>query len=91
MLAGQPAFIARVRDDEAQFLIAVGDVCMSAELAGLTVELLLLSGDRLVGVPRISASGDPVDAEGWTRAFTLDSTPVELESVARCTIHAPGA
>ena len=41
------------------FLILVGYVCESAELAALPVELVLDSGERLLGHPRpIPASGD---------------------------------
>jgi hypothetical protein len=78
-------------DARAQFRIAVGDLCMAAEVGGLIVELLTQSGECTAGVPRWIDRGprDPWDETGYGRTFRVSDRLVDLNDVVACTIRAP--
>jgi hypothetical protein len=80
-------------DRRAQFLIAVGDLCGAARLAGLVVEVRLGGhGDLVRGVPRSHPAADEddeVDDTGYTHALIVDDRIIDLETVEACMIFAP--
>lgn len=80
-----------MEDAHAQFLIAVGDLCVAAEVGGLTVELLTGEGESTSGVP-VWVEGrrrDDVDEMVYGRTFRVGNRLVDLNDVVACTIRAP--
>ncbi len=83
-------------DREAHFMIAVGDLCSAAGLAGLAVEIRAGGGDgnAVRGVPQLlpGVDGGPqVDDTGYARTLVIDDHVVDLIQVKACTIFAPEA
>ena len=80
-------------DAHAQFLIAVGDLCLAAEVGGLSVELLTGGGRSTAGVPAWvdRAPRDVADDTGYGRTFRVSGQLVKLSEVVACTIRAPQA
>jgi hypothetical protein len=79
-------------DRYAQFLIAVGDLCVAAALAGLDIEARTTDGVRTVGVPGplSHADGDKqFDEGGYDRTFRIDDRVMNLEEIVECTVRAP--
>jgi len=79
-------------DRYAQFLIAVGDLCVAAALAGLDVEARTADGKRTVGVPglvRHSDGNEQVDDSGYARTFRIDEHIMHLDEIVECTLRAP--
>jgi hypothetical protein len=83
---------ADLEDSHAQFLIAVGDLCAAAELAGLRVEVLIGGGRRIGGIPaslRGAPRGKLLSETGYTRTFRVDDALVNLDDILECAVHAP--
>jgi hypothetical protein len=79
-------------DRHAQFLIAVGDLCSTAAMAGLQVEILDVRGTTTHGIPgavRSAGGKDAVDDTGYAKAFRVEDHVVDLEDVVQCTIRSP--
>jgi hypothetical protein len=76
-------------DDHAQFLITVCELCLAAQLAHLHVALVTSDGRHVVGIPAIRQTRDPLDDTGCPRTLRLGGTPIELDGVIECTLHAP--
>ena len=90
----EPAVSLDMHDSYAQFMITVGDVCAAAELAGLHVEVLIVDGSRVRGVPASlgrADQGEQVDETGYARTFRIDDALVNLDDILECAIHAPRA
>jgi hypothetical protein len=82
-----------VKDVQAQFLIAVGDLCAAAMIGGLPILLTLEGGGQVAGVPaalRVTQDGDDeLDETGFGRTFRVDDAVVNLDDIIECTIRAP--
>jgi hypothetical protein len=82
-----------MRDEEAQFFVAVADLCTAASVAAMTVEILLESGRHVAGVPApvpaAGRAGEELDDSGYTRTLFIDGTAVDLGDVRRCCLIAP--
>ena len=78
-------------DRYAEFLMAVGSVCVAAERANLSVVVKTSNGTQAVGVPVIrgSESGNELDDTGYARTFRVSEALMNLDQVVSCTIHAP--
>jgi hypothetical protein len=76
-------------DRRAEFLILVGDICLTAARARLPVELEHLHGARIRGVPTYVACGrgvDEVDHTGYGNTIRIDDATINLRDVTRCTV-----
>jgi hypothetical protein len=76
----------------AQFLIAVGELCLAAETGGLMIDIVTSDGASACGVPgavRPTGSDRQVDDTGFARMFRVDGRIVDLAAVRACTIRAP--
>ncbi len=83
-----------MHDRQAQFLIAVGDLCQLAATAHLPVEIATQSGVRAVGIPGppgLAQPGEQVDDTGYASTFRVDNAIIKLADVVECTIRAPRA
>ena len=83
---------ADLDDSHAQFLIAVGDLCVAAELAGLRVDVVTGGGRRIGGIPaslRGAEGGEQVNETGYTRTFRVNDALVNLDDILECAVHAP--
>jgi hypothetical protein len=81
-----------MHDSYAQFLITVGDVCTAAELARLHVEVLIVDGSRVCGVPASlgpADQGERVNETGYPRTFRIDDALVNLDDIVECALRAP--
>jgi hypothetical protein len=79
-------------DRHSQYLIAIGDLCVSAALASLTVDVQTAAGARYRGVPgsiRSSTDLDEAEASGYARAFRVDDALIHIDEITECTIVAP--
>ncbi|MBV9817836.1 MAG: hypothetical protein JOZ07_05735 [Solirubrobacterales bacterium] len=79
-------------DAYAQFMIAIVELCLSADLAGLRVEVLTTGGLQIEGVPtsiRQAEDEGQVDSTGYARTFRINDALVNLDDITQCTIHAP--
>jgi hypothetical protein len=88
----QDARLLAMDDRYAQFLIAVGDLCAVAAIAGLSVETCTADGARTVGVPGSilrTQGGGQVEHSGYARTFRLDDQYVNLDEIVQCTVWAP--
>ena len=75
-------------DRHAQFLIAVADACLGAELGELIVEVLTIDGVRHCGVPTAVEVDQPDIADGCT--LRVDGTVVALKEVVEFVVRPPG-
>jgi hypothetical protein len=77
-------------DRRAQFLISIAQLCQSAELASLQVELLSSDGSRMRGIPVSARYGEAVgqlgDA-GPRPIFWIDDHVIDLSETVECTIR----
>jgi hypothetical protein len=81
-----------MNDRHAQFLIAVGDLCAAAALAGLEVEACTADGGRALGVPgslRHTNGAEQIDDSGYARTFRIDGHLVNLDEIVECSVRAP--
>jgi hypothetical protein len=71
--------------------MAVGGMCVAAELANLAVVVRTAGGARVAGVPTVRAAvaGDELADTGYARTFRVDDMPIDLDEVVSCTIHTP--
>lgn len=82
-------------DRHAQFLIAVGDLCTAAGLAGLEVEVRpnVDRGERIRGVPYArrapGAGADAVNETGYARPMAIGDHIIDLADIHECTVYAP--
>jgi len=81
-------------DRQAQFLIAVGDLCIAAGVAGLQVRVRTCDGREAIarGAPyaRFRDTGaEAIDDAGFVPSFLVDDRCVDPEDVVDCTIYAP--
>jgi hypothetical protein len=77
-------------DQHAQFLLMCEDICHSAFLADITVELTTRDGRRLHGVPRLSGSVDP-DSTSWSRerVIELGQDRITLGCIVKISVATP--
>jgi hypothetical protein len=79
-------------DRHSLFLIAIGDLCATAALASLEVDVYMSDGGRVHGVPG-SVSGAAGAAEsddtGWARMFRVGARLVDLDEVVGAMILRP--
>ena len=81
-----------VDDRRLQFMIAVGDLCSSAALASLNVEVCTADGTRVRGVPGVvhPAAGEAaLDDIGYARTLRINARVVNLEDIVQCSICSP--
>ncbi len=81
-------------DRYAEYLIAMEQLCASAELARLRVEVITVDGGRITGlvVPLPGADAwDRVGETGSPRMLQIDDTPVCFDEIRQLTIHPPSA
>ena len=79
-------------DRRAHFLTMLGDVCVAAGVAGITVELLLSDGRRVTGIPSPQPADNdsrPVSDTGYSSLLLMDGAPTQLEDVVEFLIHSP--
>lgn len=74
-------------DEHAHFLVMFESVCWDARLANLVVEVGLLDGSRIRGIPRLAGS---VAADELDRC-TVGEEPFRLEDVVAFCVVTPGA
>ena len=75
-------------DRYAQFLLAVGELCMTAELARLDIEVLTAGGLRATGVPNAMDHRYGYGDED-PRAFQIDDHAINLDEIRECALRAP--
>jgi hypothetical protein len=77
-------------DESEQFLIAIYELCLAAELARLCVEIHSHSDKHYVGVPAVQRDSprDPPSG-GWPGVIEIERVPITLDDIACCTIIAP--
>ena len=76
-------------DRRAEFLILVGDMCVTAARARLPVELEHLCGARIRGVPTYVARAcgtEEVDHTGYGYTIRIDDATINLRDITRCTV-----
>jgi hypothetical protein len=81
-------------DRYAEYLIAMEQLCASAELARLRIEVITVDGGRITGLvgPLDGVDAwDRVDATGFPRTLKIDNTRVCFEEIRQLTIHPPSA
>jgi len=78
-------------DRYAQYLIAMGHLCASAELARLRVEAITAHGDRISGLvaPTRAERRDHLADTGFPRTLQIGDALVALDDVVQLTIHPP--
>jgi hypothetical protein len=82
-------------DRRAQFLIAVGDLCTAAGLAGLEVEVRpnVDRSERIRGVPyphrAADAGADTINETGYARPMAIGDHVIDLDDIHECTVYAP--
>jgi hypothetical protein len=78
--------------DLEQFLILIYELCLTAELAHLSVEIHTRSGERIVGVPTVvTDDADPEwpDHDGLSPIVAVNAEPIIIGQIAACMILAP--
>jgi hypothetical protein len=83
-----------MRDEQAQFFIAVAELCTAASLAGVQIEVLTGAGQRISGVPSAANAArhpdEELDHTGYDHVVLIDDVLVDLGDIRRCSIFAPG-
>jgi hypothetical protein len=75
-----------------EYLIALGNLCVSAELARLRVEVTTTGGGTisgLVGPAHVLTGGDHADLTASPGTLEIDQVRVSLDEIAQLTIHPP--
>jgi hypothetical protein len=75
-----------------EYVIAVGQLCASAELARFRLEVVTAEGQvvvGLVGALRTAAGDGELDHTGLQRTVRIGGALVNLDEIVRCTIHRP--
>jgi hypothetical protein len=83
---------SHLNDTQSHFLVIVGDLCKSARLAGLPVEIRTESGLRVTGVPHPRDAADQpheVDDTGWARPLVVGGQTLDLAAVSEIRIRRP--
>jgi hypothetical protein len=81
-----------MNDRRAHFLTMVGDACLAASLAGLTIEVSTIDGDTIVGVPATtpaSVRGEMVNETGYADPLVIGTRGVHLEDVIEFGVRSP--
>lgn len=81
-------------DRYAEYLIAMEQLCASAELARLRVEVITAGGGRITGLVVPLPGTDVWDRLGETgsaRMLQIDDTRVCFDEIRQLTIHPPSA
>lgn len=76
-------------DRRAEFLILVGDICLTAARARLPVELEHLYGARTRGVPTYvnpARGAEEVGHTGYGNTIRIDDATINLRDITRCTV-----
>jgi hypothetical protein len=80
-------------DRRAHFLTMLGDACVAAGLARLTVEILLNDGRRLRGTPlpqpADDGTGGGFEETGYSRRLLIDGGSAEVEDVVEFVVRMP--
>jgi hypothetical protein len=79
-------------DRHAHFLTMLGDTCVAAGLARLSVELVLGDGRRVSGTPSpliADQAHPPVDETGYSSRLLIDGEDARLEDVVEFVVRAP--
>jgi hypothetical protein len=78
-----------------QFWISIYELCLTAELAQLSVEIHTTAGDTMLGVPAISGTLDPDwpsrDPTVARPVIEIDDQAIGVDRVVACAIFAPSA
>lgn len=78
-----------------QFWISIYELCLTAELAHLSVEIHTASGETTLGVPTIPGKLDPDwplhDPTVTPPVIEIDDQTIGLDHVVACAIFAPCA
>ena len=76
-----------------QFWISIYELCLTAELARLSIEIQTEGGLRAVGVPAIAVTGDPDWLQGDVNAtppvIEIADQVIALDQVVACALFAP--
>jgi hypothetical protein len=76
-----------------QFLILIYELCLTAELAHLSVEIHTRSGERIVGIPTVVTDDTdpnwPDHVDAVSPILAIDAEPIILDQIATCAIFAP--
>lgn len=77
-------------DRRAHFLTMLGDACAAAALAGFEVELGLVDGTRLSGMPSAQpTTEDRVGETGYASRLRVNGVDMPVENVTEYTIRSP--
>ncbi len=79
-------------DRRAHFLTMLGDACVAAGVASISVEFLLSDGRRVSGIPSPQSANNhsrPVSDTGYSSLLLIDGVPTELEDIVEFVIHSP--
>ena len=78
-------------DRSAHFFTLVAEVCESARLARLPVQLVLVDGTRLEGHPQARPAGDDssLDDTGYADVIDLGEQHVPLSDVLEAAVRRP--
>ena len=78
-----------------QFWISIYELCLTAELAHLPIEIRTKAGHRTTGVPTISDELDPEWLQGQSESappvIEIDDQTIVVDQVVACAIFAPDA
>ena len=79
-----------MRDEHAQFFVAVAELCGAAEIAGLEVRVATVARDEVCGVPGPPVNDHPqLDGTGYARAVLVGDTLIDLADIRVASIVAP--
>lgn len=79
-------------DERSHYLIMLGDVCVAARIASLSVEVLTADGTRLSGVPAPQtpdADAEAVDDTGYANDLFIGGQCVPLDTVVEFVVRTP--
>jgi hypothetical protein len=78
-------------DRQSEFLIAVGNLCIAAERASLTLVVTTTTGVEVTGVPHVheATPEEELDETGYARTFRIGDAVVNLDEVASAAIRQP--
>ena len=79
-------------DRDSEYVIAVGRLCVAAELAELRLEVRTADGRVVVGfvgAPRTADGEAELEQTGLERTVWIDDAPIHLDEIVRCTVPPP--
>jgi hypothetical protein len=84
-----------MKNELEQFWISIYELCLTAELAQLSVEIHTRAGDTVLGVPAVSGGLDPdwpvPDLTVPAPVIEIDDQTIDVDRVVACAIFAPPA